>query len=378
MKISLYVSDHGYGHATRSIALARALAAEGGPGIRIEILNHHAHGLVTRALAGLPQIKVIDRPTDVGFVCRDDRLMLDRGPTALRVSVWISGWKQFVADEVARLRTEPPDLIVTDVAPEALLVAERLGIASVVTSNFTWVDQYEAHLRPDLVAPLRGAYALAHCAHAYPMRTAMSGVRNIVPAGLVTRAPLRERADVRHDLGVDDDEPMVHLGFGWSADAVALAGEIDAGYLPAGVRLLLSSNLARLAPFQNPSNRVVQIPEGDCDAHEAIGACDLVVTKAGYGTVAEAIAAKVPLLTIPVEGSRESTLIASTVEKLGIGRSAPAGEELDGGLFATAADMLDNLTPYRCAYERLPSEFGPGAAQRLARILLKGPEEPGL
>ena len=216
MKISFYVSDHGYGHATRSIALARALVAEGNGGIALEVVNHHAASLLRRSLAGLRGVSVVDRWTDVGFVCREDRLAFDKGRTALNVWSWISGWKRFVSEELDRLRDHPPDLVLTDVAPEPLLVAEKLGAPSIVLSNFTWVDQYQGHLRPDMVAPIRGSYALAQRAHAYVMRTALAGVRNVVGAGLVTREPRRAREEVRRSLGVAPGERLVHLGFGWS------------------------------------------------------------------------------------------------------------------------------------------------------------------
>ena len=370
MKISFYVSDHGYGHATRSIALARALAAAGGAGLELEILNHFALGLLRRSLGGSAGIRVIDRPTDVGFICREDRLAFDLGRTAMRVSSWISGWKSFVSAETRRLAPSPPDLILSDVAPEPLLVAEKLGVPSAIASNFTWVDQYERHLRADLIAPLRGAYALASRAYLYPMRTSLAGVKNPLPAGLVTREPRRNRDEVRRALGAAEGERLVHLGFGWTPDAASHAAWTDVSWLPASVRLLVSSNVAPLVTRKDPSRPVAMIPAEESEAHEAIAACDLVIAKAGYSTVAEAIAGRVPILAIPVEGSAESEIIARIVEKLGIGLSRSAEGLSDGRLSAAAADMLDGLDRYRAAYGNLPPEYAPGAAARLAGTIL--------
>lgn len=356
--------------------MARALVSEGAGRLRLEIVNHRAHPLLARALGGLPGVALVDRPTDVGFMCREDRLALDPGRTALSVWNWLSGWKQFVVDETSRLRSSVPDLVVTDVSPEPLLVAEKLGVVSVVASNFNWVDQYEPHLRADLVAPLRGAYALASRTHAYALRTALSGLRRIVPAGLVTREVGRSRETIRRALGLGADEPLVHLGFGYSADAAALGTELDPGWLPPRVRLLVSANLAGMAERGPDGGRppvpVAVIPPDEADAHDFIAACDLVVAKAGYGTVAEAIAAKVPILAVPVEGSVESETIARTVSDLGIGllcrSEGPGGERI----FAEASGMLDEIGRYRDAYRRLPAEYAPGAATRLARALLEG------
>lgn len=370
MKISFYVSDHGYGHATRSIALARALVAVGDGTVSLEIVNHHAAELLRRSLAPLKSVSIVDRRTDVGFVCREDRLAFDTGRTALNVWSWISGWKHFVAEEVERLRNRPPDLVMTDVAPQPLLVAEKLGAPSVVLSNFTWVDQYQDHLRPDLVAPLRGSYALAARGHAYAMRTALAGVRNIVGAGLVTREPRRSREEVRRRLGVGPGERLVHFGLGWSADAAALGAEIDAAGIPTGTRVLVSSNLAALVASAGLGGRLLAIPEDDTEAHESIAACDLVIAKAGYGTVSEAIAGRVPILAVAVEGSPESELIAGTIVRLGIGERYDGDQPLDAAIFYQGARMLDDSGRFAEAYRRLPSEYAPGAADRLAHALL--------
>lgn len=377
MKINFYVSDHGYGHATRSIAVIKALVAEGRGQVRVEVVNHHAYDLLTRALAGVPGVRVRDTRLDVGFVCREDSLAFDVGRTAMNVWNWISGWKQFVSEECERLRSSVPDLVVSDAAPEPLLVAERLGAPSVVTSNFTWVDQYEPHLRADLVAPLRGSYALAARGHAYSMRTALAGMRNVVPAGLVTREPSLPSGEVRARLGVPPDVPLIHLGFGWSADAVAAAQDLDPESLPREARLLVSANLASPAARERSGERLVTIPPLETEAHEFIASCDLAIVKAGYGTVAEAMAGKVPILAVPVEGSRESETIARTVAQLGIGAVYSFEEPLESGLFREGARMLATLDRYHDAYRRLPAEYAPGAAARLARSLLTSPELTG-
>lgn len=374
MKINVYISDHGYGHATRSVAVIRALMEEGRGALRIEIVNHHAHGLLRRALASLPGVTVRDTPLDVGFVCREDSLAFDVGRTAMAVWNWISGWKRFVSEECDRLRSSPPDLVITDVAPEPLLVAEKLGIPSVVTSNFTWVDQYEPHLRPDLVAPLRGSYALAARGHAYTMRTSMAGCRNVVPAGLVTREPSRPPGFMRERLGIPSGAPLVHLGFGWSPDAASLAEEVDPDGLPSDTRLLVSANLGTSVVRERLGDRLVIIPPLETEAHEYIAACDLAIVKAGYGTIAESIAARVPILTVAVQGSPESEAIARSVGHLGVGVVYPSERPLHDGLYEDAARMLGSLTPYRDAYRRLPADYAPGAASRLARALLASPE----
>jgi UDP:flavonoid glycosyltransferase YjiC (YdhE family) len=121
---------------------------------------------------------------------------------------------------------------------------------------------------------------------------------------------------------------------------------------------------------------VHSIPANDTQSHEAIAACDLVIAKAGYGTVAEAIAGRVPILAVPVEGSRESELIARTVGQLGVGLPYPSDAPWGQELFAEGARMLDDPGRYRAAYGRLPAEYAPGATDRLAATLLALARDP--
>jgi len=73
---------------------------------------------------------------------------------------------------------------------------------------------------------------------------------------------------------------------------------------------------------------------------------------------------------VAVEGSPESELIADTVVRLGIGERYTGEQPLGSTLFQQGARMLADLRRYEEAYRRLPAEFAPGAAGRLARALL--------
>ena len=49
--------------------------------------------------------------------------------------------------------------------------------------------------------------------------------------------------------------------------------------------------------------------------------CDMVISKAGYGTISEAISSRVPMLLFKREGSIEDEIITSIVEKIGVGKT---------------------------------------------------------
>ena len=64
----------------------------------------------------------------------------------------------------------------------------------------------------------------------------------------------------------------------------------------------------------------IKIPDTFYSYQDIIAASDLVVCKAGYTTVAEAISAKVPIILTAREGFVDDETVSDGVGKLGIGK----------------------------------------------------------
>jgi predicted glycosyltransferase len=90
------------------------------------------------------------------------------------------------------------------------------------------------------------------------------------------------------------------------------------------VKILISSTTE--LPFDN----VVRIPSNETETQNYIAMCDLVVSKTGYGTVSEAIRARIPMLLLKRDGFKEDEVIGNKVEDLGIGRFISEKSFLDG------------------------------------------------
>ena len=87
---------------------------------------------------------------------------------------------------------------------------------------------------------------------------------------------------------------------------------------------------------------VAKIPGNETETQNYIAMCDLVVTKAGYSTVSEAIRAQVPMVMFKREGYKEDELIVHAIEQLSIGRHISDRAFLEGGWL----NELDELCIY--------------------------------
>ena len=82
-KIVYYITDHGMGHATRSIAIIRELQKFG---IDITVRNFNCKEFIQKSIPG---INLIPSKTDVGLVVKNDGVSIDKDKSKHEMSNWI-------------------------------------------------------------------------------------------------------------------------------------------------------------------------------------------------------------------------------------------------------------------------------------------------
>jgi len=293
------------GHVAPLLALADCLRRRD-PGTRVTALGT-AEGLEARLvpaagypLALVPRVPMPRRPTaDLG-----------RLPGRLRAAV---------AAASTAIRDNAADAVVGFggyVATPAYLAARRLGVPIVV---------HEANARPGLAnrlgarftpwvavtfpgTPLRGAQVLG-----LPLRRQIAGLDRI-----------RLRAAARAELGLDPWAPaLLVTGGSLGAQRLNLTLGQAAGQLAAaGIQVLhaagrgKSVDLAPRPPGAPPYRVVEYLDRMDL----AYAAADLVVCRAGAGTVSEVTAVGLPAVYVPLPvGNGEQRLNAAPVVEAGGG-----------------------------------------------------------
>jgi hypothetical protein len=194
-------------------------------------------------------------------------------------------------------------------------VARAAGLPAVVVENFTWDWIYENYLAEE---PGFGAYItllrdLLHQADLHIQTTPVCQPNAPhLTTNPVSRPVLTPREEVRHRLGIVQGNPAVLISM----------GGIETGF----------DYLDRLASFQEVTfiipggssllerrGNVLTLPHHSGFYHpDLLNACDAVVGKLGYSTLAEAYTSGIPFGFIPREKFRESPPLASfTLAEMG-------------------------------------------------------------
>ena len=193
-----------------------------------------------------------------------------------------------------------PRVVAGDMPPLAFAAAAAAGVPAGGIGNFTWDWIYEYYrdrvaLPPQLLPVMRTAYATATLAWRLPMAGGFDPFRRIIDVPLVARHAHRQPTDTREALGLPLDQPLVLISFGRyglrTVDWDAVTREGDFGVLVThdpddrGPTVRTAGGCDRVYTVDVPS-----MAERGFHYEDLVAAVDVVLTKPGYGIIAECAA----------------------------------------------------------------------------------------
>jgi hypothetical protein len=277
VNLTFYISGHGFGHASRSIELIRALV-DRRPGVRVAVKTTAPKWLFD--LAQLPGVTCDAVETDVGMT-QTDSLTMDVADTARRGAAFYGDFERRADVEAAGLRSSGADLVLGDIPPLAHAAAARAGLPSIAIGNFTWDWIYEGYATfpreaPGVIQTIRAAYRLATRALRLPMHGGFATIADVVDIPMIARRSTRSRNETRRALGIPGDRPFVLASFGGYGLDIPFEEIARRDHLT-----VLSPGAALPPPLEY---------------QDLVAAADVVITKPGYGIVSECVANGAPLL----------------------------------------------------------------------------------
>jgi L-arabinokinase len=290
--IVFYVSGHAFGHASRCIEIINAiLAADAGAAIVVR--TSAARWLFDVTVRGPFEFHACE--CDTGVVQRDS-LNLDERRTIGEAARFMASIERMAAEEAAFLRRRGATMVVGDIPPLAFAAAHAAGLPAVAIGNFTWDWIYAGYREPladwpGLVPAIRRAYNHATLALRLPMWGGFDDWASpIVDVPFVARHSTRAADEVREAIGVPRGHRLALASFGGlgiSGLPLEPLGRLE-GWC------VVTTSYALEAVGQPPPGVLVL---EDAWVHgrgfryeDLVRAADVVVTKPGYGIIAECLA----------------------------------------------------------------------------------------
>ena len=302
-----YVSGHGFGHAARVIEVINAIFALR-EDVRIIARTSAPQWLFDRTVhrnderASAARFDRSELTTDTGVV-QIDSLHVDERATVDRARAFLRTFDDRVEVEAAFLQQRGVSLVVADTPPLGIAAAKRAGLPTVALGNFTWDWIYSAYDGAnDVVCATREAYRLADLALRLPMHAGFDVFRTVVDLPFVARRSKRLPLDTRRMLGLPERERLVLVSFGgYGLDGldldtlsrlegfgVLMSGSVPLGNLP---RELQGGRRGSLIPLDEHA-----IYAAGLRYEDLVRSVDVVVTKPGYGIIADCLANQTAML----------------------------------------------------------------------------------
>jgi UDP:flavonoid glycosyltransferase YjiC (YdhE family) len=360
-RLACFVTPHGFGHAARLGAILEALV-DRFPRLEVELFTTVPEWFFEGVL-GAP-FGYHPLACDVGMAQRDS-LVEDLPATVTALDAFLPFDPRRVRELAARVDGLGCAAVLCDIAPLGLAVAHGAGLPSVLVESFTWDWVYRSYL--DLEPRLE-----EHARHLEPwfertdLHLQTTPVCRRCPAatlvGPVSRRPRRPRRETREQLGAGEDDRLVLVTMGgieWDF------GELSAPPVPEGVTLVVPGGSRELRRVPG----ALLMPHRSPIYHpDLVAACDAVIGKLGYSTVAETWAAGLPLAFVPRRLFPESRVLAAFVAAEMEGLLVPEESFRDGSWVTALAPLLE--LPRR---ERRGPRGADEAAERIAGILRDAP-----
>jgi UDP:flavonoid glycosyltransferase YjiC (YdhE family) len=263
-----------------------------------------------------------------------------------------------VEQEVKFIKQQKIDLILGDIPPACFEIAARANIPSVAITNFTWDVIYRAYtdVHPGfvpLIDDMTRFYSKATLALALPYPCDMSMFPRCEAIPWVTRLSSLTRNRARAAFGLPQDRTVVLLSFGGLGLDDLPWRELDE---------MTEFFFVTTAPAGKSRENLLILDGAQRHYEDLLRAVDVIVTKPGYGIVADVLAHRLPVLYTERGQFPEYPFLVHALNDLATAEFIPQDELLSGNIRPYLLRLLEKEQSW-------PSVQLNGASVAAAKIL---------
>ena len=295
--VAYYISDYGFGHAARSIAVIRELLRQS-ESLHIIVCHSFAQEFLKQSL---PDERVTFRcvKTDVGYYLKENTLEPDKELIDLKVKEQLTNWSFLIHKECLFLRETEVDLVISDISPIGISSAFELGIPTIGISNFTWHTAYQGLIRGESLEFLKRQYdKMSYFFSLAGSQEPKWGTVDNKQFGFYSRElDLLDVQRIKDHLNPTGDKIIVFFGLGM---------KINDEYFKK-LELWNSPNCIFVTSYHSDIDEpnIVKIPKDYLESQNYIAAADMVISKAGWGTISEGVCGQTPLVIVNRKSMQE-------------------------------------------------------------------------
>ncbi|MGF1516040.1 MAG: glycosyl transferase [Elainellaceae cyanobacterium] len=319
--IYVAITNHGFGHATRTAAVAAEIQRLR-PDTTLILTTTAPRWLLESYITG----DFIHRPRsfDIGVV-QSDSITMDKPATLAKLQQIQGNQAATVASEAAFLKQNRVDLVLADIPPLAAPIARQAGVPCWMASNFGWDFVYRVwgSAFTEVADWISDCYSQCDRLFRLPFYEPMSAFPHVEDVGLTGGSPRWSADELRQEFDVNPEaDKTVLLTFG----GLGLAQIPYAGLKRfEGWQFITFDRAAPDLPH------LLKVTDQRYRPVDMLPLCDLIVSKPGYGTFSEACLHDVPLISITRDDFAEAPVLIEGIRRSSAHRIISPERLVEGG-----------------------------------------------
>jgi UDP-N-acetylglucosamine:LPS N-acetylglucosamine transferase len=332
--LAYFITSHGFGHAARAAAVMQTLL-DRNPGIRLIIYTQTPEWFFRDSLHHPFHYESVQ--TDVG--------MIQQSPTREDINASIDALEKFrrnfdpqcqmLAKQMVKLNCK---LVLCDISPLGLAVAQLAQIPSILIENFTWdwiYNHYPNKVKRALM-PYSEFFDRQYASATFRIQTQpvcqkVAADFYSLPVSRKTKLP---PAKIRSQLKIPPDNSMVLVTMGGTPSQYPFLKALEK---LSGIYFIMPGAVKQFKRHHN----LILLPEHSPYYHpDLIHASDAVIGKVGYSTLAEVYHAGVPFGYVKRPVFPESPKLTMFIEREMVGIDIEEADFYHGAWIDKVPELL--------------------------------------
>ncbi len=301
----LAITNHGFGHATRSAAIAAEIQRLC-PEVVLILATTAPRWLLEESISG----NFIHRPRafDIGVV-QSDSFTMDKPATLVKLRELRAKQQSLIASEASFLKQNQVDLVLADIPPLAAPIAHAAGIPCWMMSNFGWDLIYRAWGGEFIEMADWIAECFGQCDRLFrmPLHEPMAAFSSITDVGFTGGTPRFSASEIEAKLTFTaPPEKRAILTFGGL-----------------GLNQVPYHNVQQFPDWQfftfdydvpGDIPNLIHLTDRSLRPVDLMPFCHLIVSKPGYSTFSEACCQGISLITTTREDFAEAPILIEAIQ----------------------------------------------------------------
>ena len=299
----MFISSHGYGHASRCSAVMEALYTLSGE-ISFTIYTRIPPSFFKKSLSASHQ--VVPLKNDVGLVQKSP-MVSDLEETLHELESFYPVSRELLGDLDTQFKQNRTQAVICDISPLGIQAGLNSGLPVYLIENFTWDWIYKDYTPEypgfEYYAELLNKLFEHPRIHRIQARPAAPAANPAISVSPISRTPRLSPAHIKQNLRISSASRVVLITMGGIPHNYKLIDQLEK-------QNQLTFLLPGTSDHLKYENNCILFPhESDFFHPDLVGASDLVVGKLGYSTLAEVYVTSTPFLYIKREGFKEMEIL---------------------------------------------------------------------